>query len=76
MTIEQLEAQVLALPNDSLALLVARLIEHLGQVSEIDQQIAEEWIEEAELRDEDISNGKVAGISSQEVFSKLRASLQ
>ena len=41
MTIEQLEAQVLALPNDSLALLVARLIEHLGQVGEIDQQVAE-----------------------------------
>jgi hypothetical protein len=76
MTIEQLEAQVLALPNDSLALLVARLIEHLGQVSETDQQVAEEWIEEAELRDDDISNGKVAGISSQEVFNKLRASLQ
>ena len=59
MTIEQLEAQVLALPNDSLALLVARLIEHLGQVGEIDQQIAEEWIQEAELRDEDMSNGKI-----------------
>ncbi|MTJ08034.1 addiction module protein [Anabaena sp. UHCC 0204] len=76
MTIEQLEAQVLALPNDSLALLVARLIEHLGQVGEIDQQVAEEWIQEAELRDEDMSNGKVAGVSSQEVFNKLRASLQ
>ena len=59
MTIEQLEAQVLALPNDSLALLVARLIEHLGQVGEFDQQIAEEWIQEAELRDEDMSNGKI-----------------
>jgi hypothetical protein len=76
MTIEQLEAQVLALPNDSLALLVARLIEHLGQVGEIDQQIAEEWIQEAELRDDDMSNGKIPGVSSQEVFNKLRASLQ
>ena len=76
MTIEQLEAQVLALPNDSLALLVARLIEHLGQVGEIDQKVAQEWIQEAELRDEDMSNGNIAAISSQEVFSKLRASLQ
>ncbi|MEI6443566.1 MAG: addiction module component [Nostocales cyanobacterium ELA583] len=76
MTIEQLEAQVLALPNDSLALLVARLIEHLGQVSGIDQKVAQEWIQEAELRDEDMSNGNIAAISSQEVFSKLRASLQ
>ncbi|MFM5998149.1 MAG: addiction module protein [Dolichospermum sp.] len=76
MTIEQLEAQVLALPKDTLALLVARLIEHLGQVEEIDQQIANEWIQEAELRDKDISNGKIAGISPQEVFSKLRTYLQ
>ncbi|MFM6277279.1 MAG: addiction module protein [Dolichospermum sp.] len=76
MTIEQLEAQVLALPKDTLALLVARLIEHLGQVEEIDQQIANEWIQEAELRDKDISNGKIAGISSQEVFSKLRIYLE
>ncbi|WP_071189865.1 addiction module component [Trichormus sp. NMC-1] len=59
MTIEQLEAQVLALPKDSLVLLVARLIEHLGQVGDIDQQVAEEWIQEAELRDEDMSNGKI-----------------
>ncbi|BAZ79758.1 MAG: addiction module protein [Sphaerospermopsis kisseleviana] len=76
MTIEQLEAQVLALPKDTLALLVARLIEHLGQVEKIDQQIANEWIQEAELRDEDMSNGKIAGISSQEVFSKLRIYLE
>lgn len=76
MTIEQLEAEVLALPKDTLALLVARLIEHLGQVEEIDQQVAEEWIQEAELRDEDISSGKIAGVSSQEVFNKLRTYLQ
>ncbi|WP_199328234.1 hypothetical protein [Cylindrospermum sp. FACHB-282] len=37
----QLEAQILALPNDSLASLIARLLEHLGQVGEIDQQIAD-----------------------------------
>lgn len=76
MTIEQLEAEVLALPKDTLALLVARLIEHLGQVEKIDQQITNEWIQEAELRDEDMSNGKIAGISSQEVFSKLRIYLE
>ncbi|WP_353932424.1 addiction module protein [Okeanomitos corallinicola TIOX110] len=76
MTIEQLEAEVLALPKDTLALLVARLIEYLGQLEEIDQQVAEEWIQEAELRDEDISSGKISGVSSQEVFSKLRTYLQ
>jgi hypothetical protein len=76
MTLEQLEAQVLALPKDSLALLVARLIEHLGQVGEIDQQVADEWLQEAELRDEDMSDGRIVGVSSQEVFKKLRASLQ
>ncbi|HLO87871.1 MAG TPA: addiction module protein [Nostocaceae cyanobacterium] len=76
MTFEQIEAEILALPKDSLALLVARIIEHLGQVEQIDQQIADEWAEEAERRDQDMSDGNVAGIPSQEVFKRIRASLQ
>ncbi len=40
MTLDQLEAEVLALPKDSLVKLLARLIEQLDQLSDIDQQIA------------------------------------
>lgn len=69
MTLEQLEAEVLALPKDSLVLLVARLLEHLGQLDDIDQQIADEWTEEAERRDLDMTNGTTAGIPSQEVYN-------
>lgn len=39
-TLEQLEAEVLALPLKSQALLLARLVEHLGQASEIEPELA------------------------------------
>lgn len=52
MKLEQLEAEVLALPKQSQAELLARLLEHLGQTGEIDQETASVWVEEAELRDQ------------------------
>lgn len=76
MTLEQLEAQVLALPKDSQVILLARLLERLGQISEIDQEISASWTEEAEKRDEAMNNGQVAGIPAEEVFQRVRASLQ
>jgi len=51
MTLENLEAEVLLLPKDSQAALLARLLEHLGRSNEIDQEVASVWGEEAELRD-------------------------
>jgi hypothetical protein len=47
MTLEQLEAGVLALLKDSQVILLARLLERLGQESGIDQEIAASWAEEA-----------------------------
>lgn len=76
MTLEQLEAQVLALPKDSQVILLARLLERLGQISEIDQEISASWTEEAEKRDEAMNRGQVAGIPAEEVFQRVRASLQ
>jgi Putative addiction module component len=76
MTLEQLEAQVLTLPKDSQVILLARLLEHLGQISEIDQEISASWTEEAEKRDESMNVGQVAGIPAEEVFQRVRASLQ
>ncbi|QKQ72906.1 addiction module component [Nostoc sp. TCL240-02] len=46
MTLEQLEAEVLALSKDSQVILLARLLERLGQESGIDQEIAASWAEE------------------------------
>jgi hypothetical protein len=40
MTRENLEAEVLALPKNSQAALLSRLLEHLGQSGEIDREVA------------------------------------
>jgi len=76
MTLEQLEAQVFALPKDSQVILLARLLEHLGQISEIDQEVSASWAEEAEKRDEAMNIDQVAGIPAKEVFQRVRTSLQ
>jgi Putative addiction module component len=76
MTLEQLEAQVLALPKDSQVILLTRLLERLGQISEIDQDISLIWTEEVEERDESMNTDQVAGMPAEEVFRRVRASLQ
>ena len=76
MTLENLEAEVLSLPKDSQATLLARLLEHLGQSSEIDQEAAFFWAEEAERRDQAMDDGQTAGVPAQQVFQRIRASLQ
>ena len=76
MTLEQLEAEVLALPKDSQVILLARLLERLGQESGIDQEIAATWAEEAQKRDEDMNTNQITGIPAEELFQRVRASLQ
>lgn len=76
MRLEQLEAEVLALPQASQAELLARLLEHLGQTGDIDPETASVWVEEAELRDQAMDDSQVTGIPSKEVFQRIRASLQ
>jgi Putative addiction module component len=76
MTLENLEAEVLSLPRDAQVTLLARLLERLGQSNEIDQEIASVWIEQAELRDQAMDDGQVAGIPAEQVFQQIHASLQ
>lgn len=76
MTLEQLEAEVLALPRDSQVALLARLLGHLGQTGEIDQEVASIWAEEAERRDQAMDNTEATGVPAEEMFQRLRASLQ
>ncbi|MCL1474328.1 addiction module protein [Argonema antarcticum] len=70
MTIENLEAEVMALPRDSQAILLSRLLKHLGQSSEIDPEVASIWIEEAQRRDREMDAGQVTGIPAEQVFDK------
>jgi Putative addiction module component len=76
MTLENLEAEVLLLPKQSQVTLLARMLERLGQSNEIDQEVAVVWVEEAELRDRAMDNGQVAGIPAEQVFQRIRTSLQ
>jgi hypothetical protein len=75
MTLEQLENEVLALPQDSLIHLFTRLIEQLGKTNEIDREIENDWLEEVEARDHDLTSGEVIGSPASQVFADLRASL-
>ncbi len=57
-------------------ILLARLLERLGQESGIDQEIAASWAEEAQKRDEDMNINQITGIPAEELFQRVRASLQ
>jgi hypothetical protein len=48
MTIENLEAEFMALPRDSQAIQPSRLLKHLGQISEIEPEVTSIWSEEAQ----------------------------
>ncbi|MDY6782376.1 MAG: addiction module protein [Cyanobacteriota bacterium] len=76
MSLKQLEAEILALPKDSLAELLARLLAHLNDEREIDRELEKVWIQEAEERDREIDTDRVIGISAEEVFQQLRAEIQ
>jgi hypothetical protein len=75
MKLEQLEAEVMALPKDSQALLLARLLAYLGQNDDIDREVANVWVQEAQLRDRAMNEDRVTGIPAEQVFQKLRESL-
>jgi hypothetical protein len=70
MTLENLEAEVLALPKDSQAALLSRLLKHLGQSGEMDREVGSIWGEEAQRRDREMDGGEVTGIAAEQVFEK------
>ncbi|PSB20840.1 addiction module component [Phormidesmis priestleyi ULC007] len=75
MTLEQIEEEVLALPKDAQAALLARLLGYLGQTDMVDQEVAGVWVNEAERRDQAMDQSLEAGAPSTEVFQRIRASL-
>ncbi|MCY7323285.1 MAG: addiction module component [Phormidesmis sp. CAN_BIN36] len=75
MTLEQIEEEVLALPKDDQAALLARLLGYLGQTDIIDQEVAGAWVNEAEMRDQAMDELLETGAPSTEVFQRIRASL-
>jgi putative addiction module component (TIGR02574 family) len=73
MTVEQIEAEVLKLPEQARAELLSRLMRSLADTSGLDPDVAEAWGQEAIRRDEEMESGAVAGIPAEEVFAELRS---
>jgi putative addiction module component (TIGR02574 family) len=73
MTVEQIEAEVLKLPEQARAELLSRLVRSLADTLVMDQDVAEAWTQEAVRRDEEMESGSVAGIPAEEVFEELRS---
>ncbi len=66
---EELISEVISLPTDIRTLLVNKLLESLNpSVREIDEL----WATEAELRVDDIKEGKVKAIPGEDVFKEIR----
>jgi Putative addiction module component len=76
-TLEQIENEVLSLPEESRARLMERLLFSLqGQGAPDEEDIARAWVEEAERRDHEMSSGSEEGLPAEKVLSKLRSSLR
>ena len=73
MTVEQIEAEVLKLPEQARAELLGRLMRSLAATSVMAPDVAEAWAQEAIRRDEEMESGSVAGIPAEEVFAELRS---
>ncbi len=73
MTFEQIEAEVLKLPEQAQEELLGRLMRSLADTSAMDPNVAEAWAQEAVRRDEEMASGSVAGMPAAEVFEELRS---
>jgi putative addiction module component (TIGR02574 family) len=73
MTVEQIEAEALKLPEQARAELLGRLMRSFADALAMDQEVAEAWAQEAVRRDEEMESGSTAGIPAEEVFKELRS---
>jgi putative addiction module component (TIGR02574 family) len=73
MTVEQIEAEALKLPEQARAELLGRLMRSLADALVMDQEVAEAWAQETVRRDEEMDSGFAAGIPAEEVFEELRS---
>jgi putative addiction module component (TIGR02574 family) len=72
MTVEQIEAEVLKLPEQARVDLLDRLMRSLAETAAMEPAVAEAWAQEAVRRDEEMDSGHAAGIPAEEVFEELR----
>jgi putative addiction module component (TIGR02574 family) len=72
MTVEQIEAEALKLPEQARVELLDRLMRSLAETAAMEPAVAEAWTQEAVRRDEEMESGHVAGIPAEKVFEELR----
>lgn len=73
MTVEQIEAEALKLPDQARAELLGRLMRSLADTLAMDPDVAEAWAQEAVRRDEEMELGSVTGLPAAEVFEEMRS---
>ena len=73
MTVEQIEAEALKLPDQARVELLGRLMRSLADTLAMDPDVAEAWAQEAVRRDEEMELGSVTGLPAEEVFEELRS---
>lgn len=73
MTVEQIEAEVLKLPEHAQVELLDRLMRSLTDTAAMEPDVEEAWTQEAIRRDEEMQSGSVVGIPAEKVFEELRS---
>ena len=76
LTLDQLEAEALRLPEESRIQLFERLLRSFTEASDLDEGAAQAWAEEAERRARAMEDGSEPEIPADEVFARVRSSLR
>ena len=73
-TLEQIEAELLQLPEPARARLAQSLLSSLEDFDDTDTDLL--WAEEAERRYQEIQRGEVSAIPSEDVFREARSRIR
>ena len=76
MSLDQIEAAALALPEESRAQLVGALLLSFEKANQGDDEVTQVWLEEAQRRDEAMERSGDQGIAAEDVFRRLGPSLK
>ena len=72
MNLQKIEDEALHLPKEERAQLIQRLVLSLESPSE-EEELRSDWLLEARRRGEELDNGTVQAVSSEDVMRKARA---
>lgn len=73
LSVDEIEAEALKLPEGSRAELLERLMLSFQRSLDWDDPIARTWAEEAERRDQEMTATGDEGVPAEEVFRQLRS---